>query len=102
VFLEFKAGKNKYGMMIPFGTKMDWKAVLAITADGITTNVTDEFLYFAGPFKNFYGLPVKPSHFNVEYTKIAFVWSEDDILEVHKDTIILQKFKERRDKLKTN
>lgn len=101
MYVEIQVGKNTYGLMCPMGSKMDWKVAIAQTSSGNLMNVTDEMLYFAGPYRNFYNLPSKISHFNSDYTKVTFVWTQEDTVEVQKNDIILQKFKERL-KLKSN
>lgn len=100
VYIEYKAGKRLYGLMFPMRKALEWKSVVAMTKSGQTAIVSDEFLHFAGPFKDFHGIPVKPSHFNTDYTKIAFVYGENDIIEVDANEIIIAKFKARADKLK--
>jgi hypothetical protein len=103
MFVEYKAGKRKYGLMVPIRKKpLDWKIVMAVDKNENTTVVTDEFLYFAGPYKDFYNIPTKPLHFNNEYVKIAFVYGENDILEVNANEIIIAKFKARADGKKQN
>lgn len=101
VYVEYKAGKRNFGIMFPIRAKaLEWKLVMAIDKNNVTSNVTDEFLHFAGPFKDFYGIPVKPIHFNSEYVKIAFVYGENDLIEVNCNEIIIAKFKERGDKIR--
>jgi hypothetical protein len=101
VYIEYKAGKRKYGLLFPIRLRpLDWKVVVAEDKDGATSVVTDEFLYFAGPYKDFCGIPLKPKHINTEYVKIGFMYAENDILEVQADEIIIAKFKERAEKLK--
>ena len=101
VFFEYKAGKRKYGLMFPMrGKPLDWKIVVAQDKDGNTSIVTDEFLYFAGPYKDFCSVPLKPFHINSSYVKVGFMYAEDDMLEVKTDEIIIAKFKERAEKLK--
>lgn len=100
VYIEYKVGKRSYGLMYPIRKSLDWKSVVGMTKAGETVVVTDEFLYFAGPFRDFHGIPIKPEHINGEYTKIAFVYAENDLVEVNKNEIIIAKFKHRADQIK--
>ena len=100
VYVEYKAGKRKYGLMFPIRQRpLEWKIVVAQGKDGNTSVVTDEFLYFAGPYKDFCYIPLKPKHINTEYAKVGFMFAEDDMLEVTANEIIIAKFKERAEKL---
>jgi hypothetical protein len=102
VYIEYKAGKRTFGLMFPIRLQpLGWKVVVAQDKHGNTSVVTDEFLHFAGPFRDFYGIPVKPSHFNSEYAKVAFVFGESDLVEVEAHEIIIAKFKQRADGKKT-
>ena len=100
VYIEYKAGKKLYGLMFPIRKTLDWKSVVAMTKSGQPLVVTDEFVHFAGPFKDFHGTPLKPSHINSDYTKIAFVYAENDLLEVDANDVIIAKFKQRADQMK--
>jgi hypothetical protein len=103
VYIEYKAGKRTFGLMFPIRSKpLEWKVVVAADKNGTTSVVTDEFLHFGGPFRDFYGIPVKPSHFNSEYAKIMFVFGENDFVEVEANEIIIAKFKLRADGKKKN
>lgn len=100
MFLEYKAGKDTYGLLIPSIKNPRWQGVVAVTKTGQELNVTDEFRYFAGPYRNFHGLPLKPLHINSEYVKVGFVFSQEDVVQVKSHEVILIKFKEREAKLK--
>lgn len=99
IYAKVRAGKKVYSLFMPIAGKLDWIGVLALY-QGETINVTDEFREAAGPLLNFWGLTTKPKHINTLYEKVAFVWNENDIIEVGRDEIILQKLKERLIKLK--
>ena len=85
---EFKFGKRLYGLMIPKKHVMPWTTVAALIEDK-WTDVTPEVEYWAGPFKNFYGIPLKPQHINDTWEKIAFAFPGDKIVHVPSNQIII-------------
>ena len=93
-FLEYKIGKQIFGMIIPLGIKQSWKGVVALHY-GNWIDVTNEFLYVSGPYRNFYNMPIRCTDINGEYDKIAFVFENNEILEVDSHDVIMSKLKER-------
>lgn len=85
---EFKYGKRLYGLMIPKRQPMEWNTVAAFVGNQ-WVDITPEIEYWAGPFKNFYGIPLKPLQINDSWEKIAFAFADEKVVHVESDQIII-------------
>jgi hypothetical protein len=74
--VEYKFGTRIYRLIIPKKSPMTWVKVGAMKAGSDKfVNRTSKIEYFAGPFKNFHELPVKPRHISQKYVKLSFVFA---------------------------
>lgn len=86
--LEYKFGKRLYALIVPFPQEVQKWSAVGTPIDGIWTNVTKEVEYFAGPAKDFGGIPIKPEHINENFTVLSFAYSENEVIHVKKGEII--------------
>ena len=84
---ELKFGKRLYGMLIPKKVPLKWTTAAALVND-VWKDVTTEMEYWAGPYKDFYGIPVKPQHINESYDKLGFAFSHG-VIHVERQQIII-------------
>lgn len=85
---EFKFGKRLYGILIPKKAPLKWTTA-AGHKDDRWEDITGEMEYWAGPYKNFYGIPIKPCDVSDEYDKIAFAFPNGTVVHVMKKEVII-------------
>ena len=90
LFLEYKCGERFYSIIFPKRNPIQWRHVAAFI-NGEWVDKTGEMLYYAGPYKNFYEIPITPKHINESWDKIGFYFDNDYIIKVSSNEIIIKK-----------
>lgn len=89
---EMKYGNRIYAIIIPKKSPIKWiKAACMIDDDW--KEITKEIEYYAGPFRNFYDIPITPSHINSRFQKLGFQMENGKIVYVERNEIIFKKLK---------
>lgn len=89
---EMKCGNRLYAMIIPKKPLLRWtKAACLINDDW--KEITKEVEYYAGPFRNFYEIPITPVHINPRFQKMGFQMESGGIVHVEANEIIFKKLK---------
>jgi hypothetical protein len=90
--IEFSYGKDCFGIILPKRNPLKWVEVRALK-NGKWVNKTNKLLYFAGPYKNFYGTAITPQQISDKYEKLAFGFIDGSIVHVQKNSPIMLSFK---------
>lgn len=91
LFIEFALGKDRlYTIIFPKRDPIPWEKVAAY--DGTKwVPVTKEIAHCAGPYKNFYEIPITPAHINESFRKLGFeVPGMDPVIINHDQYIIAE------------
>jgi len=89
--VEYKFGNRIYKLIIPKRRPMTWVKVGALKQGSDKfVNRTSKIEYFAGPFKNFHELPLKPRNISEKYIKLSFVFSNELRIHVNSDQPIYE------------
>lgn len=82
--VEYKFGTRIYRLIIPKRKPMNWVKVGALKrGTDKFVNRTSKIEHYAGPFKNFYELPLKPRNISSKYLKLSFVFPNG--VKIHVD-----------------
>lgn len=92
ISLEYKYGQKIYTIIVPKKHPIKWRAA-AVYINGDWVDKTAELLYYAGPYRNFYEIPITPHHINKYWEKIGFFFDDDHIVKVSSNEIIINKLK---------
>lgn len=90
--IEYKFGHKLFCVLLPRLKPLPWVQAAAMI-DGQWVNKTQEIYYYAGPFKNFYGIPLTPEHIDSSWEKLAFRFENDTVVHVQPKEVILAKLK---------
>lgn len=91
--IEYKVGRRSYTILIPQMSPLRWVAAAANYGDDKWYDVTGKIEHFSGLFRNFHGLPIKPSDIDPEFVKLGFRFETNDVVHVGRDEIIIPKLK---------
>jgi len=87
---ELKFGNRLYAVLIPKKDSMHWIQAGALI-DGEWKDITKQLEYFAGPFRNFYEIPITPSHIDSSFTKLGFKMRTGEIVLVESNEMIYKR-----------
>jgi len=90
---EYKCGGRLYGIMIPKRQQLNWTTV-AVCRDGVWSDATKVFEYWAGPYKDFYGIPLKPHHIDDSCEMIGFAFPKNIVVHVKSTEMIILKLRQ--------
>lgn len=97
ISVEFKVGSGDkarlYSIIIPKNHSMPWTQAAACIND-VWTDVTPIIAHCAGPFKNFYEIPITPRHINSEFDKLGFQFTNMEPVVVGGNEFIIAKLRE--------
>ena len=74
--------------MIPKKLPLKWTTVAGYRDDK-WTDITSEVEFWAGPYKNFYGIPLKPRDILDGFEKIAFAFPNNVVVHVLEGEVII-------------
>lgn len=89
---ELKIGNRLFAVLIPKRAPFPWVRSAALI-DGNWEDITKEIEYYAGPFRNFYDIPITPSLINSGFEKLGFQFQNGNIVYVEPNEIICKKLK---------
>lgn len=70
--IEYKFGKDRlYTIIFPKRNPIPWTKCAA-RVGGKWIMVTEKIAFCAGPFRNFYEIPITPKHIDEDYEKLGF------------------------------
>lgn len=84
---ELKFGNRLYAVLIPRKEPMNWIQAGALI-DGDWRDITKQLEYFAGPFRNFYEIPITPVHIDSSFQKLGFKMRNGEIVIVEGNEMI--------------
>ena len=84
---EFKFGERIYSITIPQSVNIPWKSA-AVRVDGVWKKANKLISYHAGPYKNFYNIPVKPEHLNPKFEAMGFEFQGIDPVVIERGQVI--------------
>jgi hypothetical protein len=90
--LEFKQGKRIYAVILPKMKSFEWSEA-AVLIDSKWVNKTGEIEHYAGPQKNFYGLPLRLVDINFAYEKVAFKFPDNTIVHADPKELLYSKLR---------
>ena len=90
--LEYKFGNRLFSVIFPIKRPILWKSA-AVCINDVWIDKTAEISYYAGPYKNFYEIPITPKHINSAYEKMGFMFDKDHFVKVKGDECIVLKLK---------
>ena len=92
--IEYKLGEDRlYSIIFPKRHPIPWTRCAAFVR-GKWYPVTNEVAFCAGPYKNFYEIPITPSHINDSYEKLGFEIQGMKPVVVKADEYIIAKLRE--------
>ncbi len=92
VIHELKFGSRLYAVLIPKKITIRWKRAGCLIG-GNWEDITKEMEYYAGPYRNFYEIPITPALINNGFEKLGFEMEDGTIVRVEPNEIIYKKLK---------
>lgn len=90
--IEYKAGKNKYAIIVLRRDPLNWVKAGALKNEQWVDR-TVKLLYYAGPFRNFHGLGLTPAHISEKYEKIALQFADGALIHIERNQAIIPTIK---------
>jgi len=88
--IEYKYGDRIHCIIFDKKGMIPWTHAGALI-NGEWVDKTRKLKYFAGPLKNFHGLPVMPKHISPKYEKLSFIMDDGCKIHVLSNEIISEK-----------
>lgn len=98
ITVEYKFGKRIYCIMVPIKETLPWVHVGAFY-DGQWNEKSAKITRYAGPFRNFHSLPLRPQDLSEKYEKLAFRFRDGAVIHVERNEIIVSKLKNEYERL---
>ena len=90
--IEYKYGNKIYCNIVPKKHPIPWTHAGALK-DNQWINKTSKIKYFSGPFRDFHGVPLTPSHISSKYEKLSFIMDDKSRIQVMANEVIADKLR---------
>lgn len=100
IITEYKFGKRIYAIILKESPNLGWNCwtQVFIFKDGFDEpfEKTGKIIHYSGPYRTFHHQRITPGDINPKYTKLAFRYPDENVIQVARDEVIIDKLEKVR------